>query len=222
MLLSGSLFITCAGFAQQSDAPVDWARFGRYAKANEQLAAPPGAVFLGNSITEGWWMVDSAFFKDNNYLARGISGQTTAEMLVRFRADVINLKPKAVVILAGTNDIAQNIGYISEENIFGNIVSMAELAKVHHILPVLCSILPVYDYRWRPGLEPAGKIIRLNNRMKEYAAENGCVYVDYHSALKDGRNGLPEKYSYDGVHVNPAGYRIMEEIVQDALLKALK
>jgi lysophospholipase L1-like esterase len=223
LILSGSLFITCAGFAQQDKPPVvDWALFGRYAKANEQVSAPPKAVFLGNSITEGWWMVDSAFFKDNNYLVRGIGGQTTAEMLVRFRADVINLKPLAVVILAGTNDIAQNIGYISLENIFGNIVSMAELAKLHNILPVLCSILPVYDYRWRPGLEPAGKIIQLNNWIKEYAAKNGCVYVDYHSALKDERNGLPQKYSYDGVHVNPAGYKIMEEIVQDALNEALK
>jgi lysophospholipase L1-like esterase len=222
ILLSGSLFITFAGFAQESKAPVDWALFGRYAKANEQLSAPPKAVFLGNSITEGWWMVDSAFFKNNNYLGRGISGQTTAEMLVRFRADVINLKPQAVVILAGTNDLARNIGYISLENIFGNIVSMAELARLHNIRPVLCSILPVYDYRWRPGLEPAGKIVQLNNLLKEYAAENNCAYVDYHSALKDERNGLPEKYSYDGVHVNPAGYKILEEIVQETLLKVLK
>lgn len=222
ILLSGSLFITFAGFAQENKAPVDWALFGRYAKANEQLTAPPRAVFLGNSITEGWWMVDSAFFKDNNYLARGISGQTTAEMLVRFRADVINLKPRAVVILAGTNDLAQNIGYISLENIFGNIVSMAELAGLHNIRPVLCSILPVYDYRWRPGLEPAGKIVQLNSRLKEYAEANNCAYVDYHAVLKDERNGLPEKYSYDGVHVNPAGYKIMEEIVQETLLEVLK
>jgi lysophospholipase L1-like esterase len=222
ILFSGFLFTTLTGFAQPNSRPVDWASFGRYEKANAQVTTPPKAVFLGNSITDMWWGVDSAFFKNNNYLDRGISSQTTAEMLVRFRADVINLKPKAVVILAGTNDIAQNIGYISLENIFGNIVSMAELAKSNNILPVLCSILPVYDYRWRPGLEPAGKIIQINTWIKEYAEKNGCVYVDYHSALKDERDGLPQAYSFDGVHVNQAGYRIMEEIVHDAITKALK
>ncbi|MDR1557235.1 MAG: SGNH/GDSL hydrolase family protein [Tannerellaceae bacterium] len=221
ILVSGFLFIAFTGFAQQ-DRPADWAFFGRYEKANAQVNTPPKAVFLGNSITDGWWGIDSAFFINNNYLGRGIGGQTTAEMLVRFRADVINLKPQAVVILAGTNDIAQNIGYISLENIFGNIVSMVELAKVHNILPVLCSILPVYDYRWRPGLEPAGKIVRLNSWIKDYAEKNGCVYVDYHSVLKDERDGLPQQYSFDGVHVNIAGYKIMEEIVHEALTNALK
>jgi lysophospholipase L1-like esterase len=222
ILFAGLLCATFTGVGQQNNRPVDWAFFSRYAKANELVKTPPKVVFLGNSITDMWWGVDSAFFKDNNYVDRGISSQTTAEMLVRFRADVINLKPKAVVILAGTNDIAQNIGYISMENIFGNIVSMAELAKHNGILPILCSILPVYDYRWRPGLEPAGKIIQINAWMKEYAEKNGCVYVDYHSALKDERDGLPEKYSFDGVHVNPAGYKIMEEMVHKAITESVK
>jgi lysophospholipase L1-like esterase len=221
ILFTGLLLATYAGNAQQSARPVDWAAFGRYEKANAQVTSPPKAVFLGNSITDMWWGADSAFFKSNNYLGRGIGGQTTAEMLVRFRADVINHKPKAVVILAGTNDIAQNIGYISLENIFGNIVSMAELAGANNILPILCSILPVYDYRWRPGLEPAGKIIQLNTWIKEYAENNGFVYVDYHSALKDERDGLPETYSTDGVHVNIDGYKIMEQIVHEAITKAL-
>jgi lysophospholipase L1-like esterase len=221
ILLSGLAFVAFAGVAQQSNRPVDWAAFGRYAKANELVKTPPKAIFLGNSITDMWWGIDSAFFKDNNYLGRGIGGQTTAEMLVRLRADVINLKPKAVVILAGTNDIAQNIGYISLENIFGNIVSMAELAKHNNILPILCSILPVYDYRWRPGLEPAGKIITINAWLKDYADKNGFVYVDYHSALKDERDGLPAEYSMDGVHVNLAGYKIMEKLAHEAISKAI-
>jgi lysophospholipase L1-like esterase len=222
ILCSGMLCITLAGMSQTDNRPVDWASFGRYEKANTQVTTPPRAVFLGNSITDMWWGADSAFFLNNNYANRGIGGQTTAEMLVRFRADVINLRPKAVVILAGTNDIARNIGYISQENIFGNIVSMAELARFNNILPVLCSILPVYDYRWRPGLEPAGKIIQLNAWIKEYAEKNGCVYVDYHSALKDERDGLPQTWSFDGVHVNQAAYRIMEEIVHEAITQALK
>jgi lysophospholipase L1-like esterase len=222
LLILSSGLLTLAGFAQQDNRPVDWASFGRYEKANTQVTTPPKAVFMGNSITDMWWGIDSAFFKDNNYLGRGIGGQTTAEMLVRFRADVINLKPQAVVILAGTNDLAQNIGYISPENIFGNIVLMAELARLHNIQPILCSILPVYDYRWRPGLEPAEKIIQLNARIKAYADENGYAYVDYHSALKDERNGLPQQYSFDGVHVNIAGYKIMEKIVHEAIDKTLK
>ncbi|MDR1644791.1 MAG: SGNH/GDSL hydrolase family protein [Tannerellaceae bacterium] len=221
LILSSALLITVSIAWAQQNKPVDWAQFGRYEKANENVTTPPKAVFMGNSITDMWWGVDSAFFKDNNYLDRGIGGQTTAEMLVRFRVDVINLRPQVVVILAGTNDIAQNIGYISLENIFGNIVSMAELAKVHNIKPILCSILPVYDYRWRPGLEPAGKIIQLNAWIKEYAEKNNCIYLDYHSALKDERNGLPQQYSFDGVHVNAAGYAIMEKMVHEAISKAL-
>ncbi|GHU57914.1 acylneuraminate cytidylyltransferase [Bacteroidia bacterium] len=227
LLILGSLLFAVPVFAQQQgntppQPPKDWASFFRYEKLNELVTTPPKAVFLGNSITDMWYWADTTFFKSNNYLGRGISSQTTAEMLVRFRADVINLKPKAVVILAGTNDIAQNIGYISQENIFGNIVSMAELAHLHGILPILCSILPVYDYKWRPGLEPAGKIIQINGWMKEYAEKNGFVYVDYHSALKDERDGLPDKYSPDGVHVNKEGYNIMQSIVKAAIDKAVK
>jgi len=206
-------------FAQKEK---DWAGFNRYAEANKQVNIPAKVVFMGNSITDGWYPADSMFFKSNGYIGRGIGGQTTAEMLVRFRADVINLKPQAVTILAGTNDIAQNIGYISQENIFGNIVSMCELAKANNIKPVLCSILPVYDYPWRPGLEPSPKIIQLNGWMKEYAAKNGFVYVDYYSALVDDRGGLPEKYAKDGVHPNLDCYKIMEEIIHKALSQIVK
>lgn len=206
---------TSSLFSQQND----WAQFGRYAKANKSVETPTRVVFMGNSITDGWWNTDSLFFKNNRYIGRGIGGQTTAQMLVRFRADVIDLQPKAVVILAGTNDIAQNNGYIAPENILGNIISMAELAKANNIDVVLCSILPAYEYGWRKGLEPAGKIIALNKMIKEYADRHNLTYVDYHSALKDARNGLPEKYSKDGVHPTMDGYKIMERLISEALEK---
>lgn len=218
-LVMGCLLTISLCFAQKEK---DWAGFNRYADANKSVSVPAKVVFMGNSITDGWYPADSMFFKNNGYIGRGIGGQTTAEMLVRFRADVINLKPQAVTILAGTNDIAQNIGYISQENIFGNIVSMCELAKANNIKPVLCSILPVYDYPWRPGLEPALKIVQLNGWMKEYAAKNGFVYVDYYSALVDDRGGLPKKYAEDGVHPNLDCYKIMEKIIHEALSEIVK
>ncbi len=218
LLIAGCVLVTSSLFAQAKD----WAQFGRYAEANKTVKVPSKVVFMGNSITDGWWPNDSTFFINNQYVDRGISGQTTSEMLVRFRADVINLKPKAVVILAGTNDIAQNNGYISLENAFGNIVSMVELAKANNIKPILCSVMPAYEFGWRKGLEPAGKIIKLNAMIKAYADKNKIIYVDYHSALADERGGLPEKYSKDGVHPTLEAYKIMETIVQKAITKVIK
>lgn len=214
-VLAMCLLASFSLFSQQND----WAQFGRYAEANKTVKTPTRVVFMGNSITDGWWGADSLFFKNNRFIGRGIGGQTTAQMLVRFRADVINLQPKAVVILAGTNDIAQNNGYIAPENILGNIISMAELAKANNIDVVLCSILPAYEYGWRKGLEPADKIIALNQMIKAYADKNNLTYVDYHSALKDERNGLPEKYSNDGVHPTMEGYKIMEDMILKTLGK---
>lgn len=214
-VLAMCLLASFSLFSQQND----WAQFGRYAEANKTVKTPTRVVFMGNSITDGWWGADSLFFKNNRLIGRGIGGQTTAQMLVRFRADVINLQPKAVVILAGTNDIAQNNGYIAPENILGNIISMVELAKANNIDVVLCSILPAYEYGWRKGLEPADKIIALNKMIKAYADQNNLTYVDYHSALKDERNGLPEKYSKDGVHPTMEGYKIMESMILKALEK---
>lgn len=214
-VLAMCLLASFSLFSQQND----WAQFCRYAEANKTVKTPTRVVFMGNSITDGWWGADSLFFKNNRLIGRGIGGQTTAQMLVRFRADVINLQPKAVVILAGTNDIAQNNGYIAPENILGNIISMAELAKANNIDVVLCSILPAYEYGWRKGLEPADKIIALNKMIKAYADQNNLTYVDYHSALKDERNGLPEKYSKDGVHPTMEGYKIMESMILKALEK---
>lgn len=215
LMVVACLLCATSLFSQQND----WANFGRYEEANKQVKIPPKVVFMGNSITEGWWNTDSLFFKNNGIIGRGISGQTTSQMLVRFRADVIKLKPKAVVILAGTNDIAQNNGYISPENIMGNIISMAELAQANGIEVVLCSVLPAYEYSWRKGLEPAEKIVALNKMIKEYADGHHIVYVDYHSRLKDERNGLPEKYSGDGVHPTPEGFKIMEEMIMEVVAK---
>ena len=212
------VLLTSSAFAQVKD----WAQFNRYAEANKNVKVPAKVVFMGNSITDGWWPADSAFFISNGYVDRGIDGQTTSEMLVRFRADVINLKPKVVVIMAGTNDIAQNNGYISLENAFGNIVSMVELARFNKITPILCSVMPAYEFGWRKGMEPAGKIIKLNEMIKAYADKHNLVYVDYHSALKDERNGLPAKYSHDEVHPTLEAYKIMESIVQKAIQKVLK
>ena len=204
------------------EKPKDWAAFGRYEKENATAPHHAKAVFMGNSITDGWARKRPAFFSENGYIGRGIGGQTTSQMLVRFRRDVLELQPQSVVILAGTNDIALNGGYISLENTAGNIASMAELAQLHGIKVIICSVLPVYDYKWRPGLEPADKIIALNKLLKEFAKKNKCVYVDYHSVMKDERNGLPEKYAADGVHPTDAGYEVMESIIKPVIEKTIK
>lgn len=219
LLLLAVSFLTFSVNAQQKD----WAKFGRFVEANKAVAESPDAVFMGNSITEQWASFDPEFFSKNNFVGRGISGQTTSEMLVRMRQDVIGLKPKAVVIMAGINDIAMNNGYIALENIFGNIVSMCELAKANDIKVILCSVTPCLQFRWRKELEPAQPIRDLNQMIKEYAAANKIAYVDYHSALTTPEGGMPEKWSKDGCHVNLECYRsVMEPLVCDAVNKVLK
>ncbi len=202
----------------------DWAQLGRYEYQNAQLKKSPDVVFMGNSITDCW--VDSVpeFFADNNYVGRGISGQVSSQMLARFRQDVIALKPKAVVILAGTNDIAENDGWISNEGIMGNIISMCELAEVHNIKPILCSLLPCDHYYWlkNSNIYPAGRILQLNEMIKGYAREKGYEYVDYHSAMTTATGGLDEKYTRDFIHPNRNGYEVMMPIVKAAIDKALK
>ena len=191
----------------------DWARFGRYADQNTQITTGPKVVFMGDSITEGWAKKDQEFFTGNNFVGRGISGQTTSHMLVRFRRDVIDLAPKYVVILAGTNDIAKNNGDISLENILGNIISMCELAKANKIKPVLGAVLPASAFSWRPELKPADDINSLNAMIKEYADAEKIPFVDFHTPLKDEFNGLPKVHASDGVHPNLQCYKIMEDIV---------
>ena len=213
--------------AQQPDRlRTDWAYLERY-RADNAALKPPAAgenrvVFMGNSITEGWAKSFPTMFRDKPYVGRGISGQTTPQMLVRFRQDVIALKPRVVVLLAGTNDIAGNTGPSSLEMIEDNIASMAELAQANGIAVVLCSVLPVYDYPWKKGLEPAPKIVTLNAWIKQYAASHGAVYVDYHSAMADERQGLKAGLSGDGVHPNESGYRVMAPIVERGITEALR
>ena len=198
-------------------AQSDWAQHDRYAANNDSITARPKAVFMGNSITDNWAKFHPEFFKTNDFIGRGISGQVTSQMLCRFQSDVIALRPKIVVIMAGTNDIAQNNGYISHEHILQNIQSMCELAKQNRIRPVLCSCLPAAAFKWRPEMKPAEDIKRLNEMIQEYAKANKITYIDYHSALVDEHGGLPEKYAADGVHPNMDGYAIMEQILLNNL-----
>ena len=204
----------------------DWADLNRYKEENLKLGLPlpdeNRVVFMGNSITQGWIEADPDFFIGKSYINRGISGQTTPQMLVRFRPDVVNLKPKVVVILAGTNDIAGNTGPSTLEMIEDNIASMVEIAKANNIKVVLCSVLPAYDYPWKPGLEPAQKIVDLNKWIKDYAEKNEIIYVDYFTPMADQRNGLKKEYSEDGVHPNLAGYKVMEPLVEKAIADALR
>ncbi|MCC3153171.1 GDSL-type esterase/lipase family protein [Hymenobacter sp. BT770] len=206
----------------------DWPNLQRYAAANQRLPAPqPGAprvVLLGNSITEGWPKADTAFFagKPYGYIGRGISGQTSGQTVLRFRQDVIDLHPAVVVLLIGTNDVAENNGPYNPQTTLGNIMTMVELAQAHRIRVVLSSITPAADFWWRKGLNPAPKIVALNQQLKAYAAKSGCVYLDYHSALADEQQGLRKTYGEDGVHPNLAGYRVMEPLLNQAVAAALK
>ncbi|WP_242404072.1 SGNH/GDSL hydrolase family protein [Formosa agariphila] len=205
----------------------DWANLGRYSQANAELKAPSKnenrVVFIGNSITDNWTRDHGVFFEENpNYVNRGISGQTSAQMLLRFKPDVIELQPKVVVISAGTNDIAGNRGYISLDRIAANIFSMAELAKANNIEVVLASVLPASSYSWSPSIEPADKIIELNTRIKAYAKKNKIIYLDYYSPMVNADKGLKKELGRDTVHPNVEGYLIMEPMVKAAISKALK
>jgi lysophospholipase L1-like esterase len=209
----------------------DWANLARYREPNRTLPAATGprVVFMGDSITDAWPQPRYGdFFTGKPYVGRGISGQTTPQMLVRFRPDVIDLKPKAVVILAGTNDIAGNTGYISNEDIQGNLASMSELAKAHGIKVVLSSILPVSAYHTAPNgapqttLRPMERIRTLNDWMKKYAAAERHVYLDYFSAMVDDKGLLREELSGDDLHPNAKGYAVMGPLAEAAVLQALR
>ncbi len=201
-------------------APQDWAQYANYEKANAEVKNAK-VVFMGNSITWNWKRFHPEFFQENEgYLCRGISGQVTAQMLARFRSDVINLKPEKVVILAGTNDIAMNQGYVSIQHIFENIVSMAELARCNNIDVVLCSVLPAdrFSWSWEIGRERAlASIKELNDKLRTYAEQHNLAYADYYSAMADEGLALKKEFQQDAVHPNKAGYLVMEEIIQRIL-----
>jgi lysophospholipase L1-like esterase len=205
---------------------LEWAYLSKYRDANARLG-PPGTtenrvVFFGDSITEGWGNIDGEFFAAKPYVNRGISGQTTSQMLVRFRQDVIGLKPAAVVILGGTNDIAENGGITTLGAIEENLQSMVELAQVNKIRVVLASVLPTLDYPWRPGLKPKDKITALNQWMENFCRLNNLVYLDYYSAMVDANGALRPELTKDGVHPNGAGYSIMGPLAEEAIRTALK
>ena len=230
-----ALLLCSAAFAQTDDVDKlkaqidrdhktlqDWPALARYAADNAKLTAPATVVFMGDSITDAWIKRSPKYFADNpSYIDRGISGQTTPQMLIRFRPDVIALKPRAVVILAGTNDIAGNTGPMTLEMIEDNYASMAELAKANGIVVLFSSVMPVCDYI-RPQTErrPPAKIIALNEWLKSYCAKNKLIYVDYYSAMLDREGMLKKEITYDGLHPNEAGYAVIEPIIQNAICLA--
>ncbi|MEL1265606.1 SGNH/GDSL hydrolase family protein [Pseudoxanthomonas putridarboris] len=203
---------------------LDWPGLARYREDNARLPPrePGRVVFYGDSITDGWGRVPgTAFFPGKPYVNRGISGQTTAQMLVRFRQDVIALHPEAVVILAGTNDIAGNTGPATQGMIEDNLRSMTQLAQANGIRVVLASVLPASEYPWRPGYRPAGRIRALNRWIEQYAHASGAVYLDYHTAMANAEGGLDARLADDGVHPTPAGYEAMAPLAQQAVDAAL-
>ena len=213
-------------FMIESTYSQDWANLNRYKIENENLdltlSNENRIVFMGNSITEGWSQHHSDFFIGKPYINRGIGGQTTPQMLIRFRQDVVDLKAKVVVILAGTNDIAGNTGPMTLKMIYDNIISMTEIAHANGINVIISSVLPAFDYPWKPGLNPNKKIPKLNEMLKKYAEINNIVYLDYFTAMADEQNGLKKEYGSDGVHPNKTGYKVMEPLVEEAISKALK
>jgi lysophospholipase L1-like esterase len=229
VVIAALTLLATAARAQTGQTPEelrnDWGFLGRYREDNAKLLAAPAppdrVVFMGNSITQGWAPLFATLFPGKPYVGRGIGGQTTPQMLVRFRQDVVALRPKVVVILGGTNDIAGNSGPSTIEMIEDNLASMTEIANANGIKVVLSSVLPVFDYPWKRGLQPAQKIMDLNAWMKDFAATHGAVYLDYHSAMQDERHGLRAELTYDGVHPNEAGYRVMAALAQRAIEDAL-
>ena len=204
----------------------DWPNFARYRQANAELGAPRAGedrvVFMGNSITDAWARRFATDFPGKPYVGRGISGQTTPQMLVRFRQDVVALEPKVVVILAGINDIAGNTGPSTQEMIADNVMGMTEIAKANGIRVVLSSVLPASDFPWRRGMEPAPKVTALNAWLKQYAQQAGVVYLDYHSKMANAQGGLSPELAADGVHPTAAGYQLMAPMAEAAIQQALR
>lgn len=208
MILMVAVLLATATGAQ------DWANYGRYAAANAALERTPEVVFIGNSIVEGWANARPEYFAENNFVGRGIGGQVSAQTLARFRADVLDLHPKRVVMVVGTNDIAENQGPVPLEHVAGNIISMSELAQHHGIEVYICSVLPAAEYPWRREIvDVPTKIKQVNGMVRAWAEANGATYVDFWPAMADERGGLPRTLSEDEVHPTVEGYRIMERVL---------
>lgn len=199
----------------------DFANLKRYASENKKLLSNPNngnrIIFFGDSITEFWTPKNSIIFQFENVINRGISGQTTSQMVLRFQQDAIQLAPKTVIFLGGINDIAENTGSISVEQIMENIITMSDLANDNAIKVILCSLLPANTFSWNPKLQPADKVIQLNQMIYNYAKSQKINYIDYYSAMVDDNKGLLKKYGEDGVHPNFEGYKKMEELLQPFL-----
>jgi lysophospholipase L1-like esterase len=226
--IAGAMLVMLTGTAPAQGVDklrTDWADLARYRAVNDSIGAPrPGeqrVVFMGNSITEAWAPFFAEEFPGKPYVGRGISGQTTPQMLLRFRQDVVALMPAVVVILGGTNDIAGNTGPSSVPMIADNLRSMSEIARANGIRVVLASVLPVFDYPWKRGLAPADTIMRLNRWIQAYADSVGAVYLDFHTPMSDERHGLRAELTRDGVHPNAAGYRVMAPLAEKAITRAL-
>jgi len=205
---------------------LDWPNLSRYQDKNRSVGLPEKGkqrvVFMGDSITEEWSNLYPDYFDTKGYINRGIGGQTTPQMLIRFKPDVIDLEPDIVVILAGTNDIAGNTGPSNVKMITDNIFSMAELARAHQIKVVLSSILPVFEYEWAKEIKDVPATIdSVNDELKKYVNDHGLVYLDYFSSMVEERKGLNKDYTYDGVHPNQDGYILMSSLAEKVLSRLL-
>jgi lysophospholipase L1-like esterase len=216
----------CVGYLwAQKTGSQDWPNLARYGAENEALPPPAPdvqrVVFFGDSITDAWGRTTGVFFPGKPYVNRGIGGQTTPQMLVRFQQDVVHLKPAAVVILAGTNDIAGNTGPTTQKMIEDNYTSMAEIAKQNGIKVVFASITPAFAYPWKPGVEPVERIRELNKWLQDFCSANGCVYLDYYGAMADAKGAMLPGLSSDGVHPTAKGYEVMAPLAEHAIAQAL-
>jgi lysophospholipase L1-like esterase len=222
-----SLFISSASAQNKiTDGWEEWTNFKKYAGQNslvpEKQKGEYRVVFLGNSIFEGWLNSRPEFFKDKPYYDRGISGQTTPQMLLRFQDDVVDLHPDVLLLKAGINDIAENTGPYNQEKTLNNIKSIAQLARANKIKIVLCSVLPANRFNWRPSLDPADKVIALNAAIKKFAEEQGFYYLDLYSAVVDDNKGMKAIYANDGVHPTVEGYKVLEPLVEEAIKRVKK
>jgi lysophospholipase L1-like esterase len=222
-LLSLLLISTTCLLAQEKVGQnwTEWTNFSRYAEQNKITPAPAKGerrvVFLGNSIFEGWLNLRPEFFENKPYHDRGISGQTTPQMLLRFYEDVVALNPEVLVLKAGINDIAENTGVYSQKNTLNNLMAIAQLARANKIKVIICSVLPVSEFPWRKELNPGDKVISLNNELKKFAAVNKFYYLDLYSFVVDDNKGMKSEYASDGVHPTVAGYKVMEPLLEEAI-----
>jgi lysophospholipase L1-like esterase len=221
-------FMISSAFAQNKSEEgwINWTNFKKYVNQNKEVKEKQKGevrvVFLGDSIFEGWSVARPDFFKGKPYFNRGISGQVTAQMLLRFQEDVVNLLPNVLVLKAGINDIAENAGVYDQQKTLNNIKSIVQLAKANKIKVVLCSVLPANRFVWRPALTPADKVVELNTALQAYAKEENILYLDLYTAVVDDKKGMKAAYANDGVHPTVEGYRVLEPLVEEAIKRVKK